>query len=358
LRWTEQLDVLAGTLDSPASIPVELHGEKTELKLSGSSGKPSFVLPTGGGIGYGDFTLDESSRAQLLQRLPDLSGALTRGAAWVTLWEEMLDRRVRPLDFVNLALTALPKENTEQNIQLTLGYLGDTFWTFLSDTERKEIAPRLEQVLRTGLDQAKSSTTKSTYFSAFRSTVTTPDGVAFLERVWRKQENIPGLKLAEPDEAAMALELAVRSVPGAQSILEEQRGRFMNPDRKARFEFVMPALSENPGTREAWFAALKDVNNRRREPWVLEGLSYLHHPLRAAQSEKYIRPSLDLLIDIQRTGDIFFPTRWTNAVLAGHNTGSAAQTVRTFLHEQKDYPIRLRRIILQAADELFRASGG
>jgi aminopeptidase N len=120
----------------------------------------------------------------------------------------------------------------------------------------------------------------------------------------------------------------------------------------------MPALSGNPGTRDAWFAALKDVNNRRREPWVLEGLSYLHHPLRAAQSEKYIRPSLDLLIDIQRTGDIFFPTRWTNAVLAGHNTRSAAQTVRTFLNEQKDYPIRLRRIILQAADELFRASGG
>src|SRR5207244_5446398 len=56
------------------------------------------------------------------------------------------------------------------------------------------------------------------------------------------------------------------------SILEEQRGRFMNPDRKARFEFVMPALSENQQTRDAWFESLKDVNHRRREPWVLEGL--------------------------------------------------------------------------------------
>jgi aminopeptidase N len=355
LRWTQQLDVLAGTVDSPASFPVELHGDKTELKVPAG---PNFILPTGGGMGYGDFTLDESSRRELLRRLPDLSDPLTRGAAWVTLWEEVLDRRIRPMDFVNLALGALPRENTEQNIQLALSYVGDAFWTFLSDADRAATAPHLEQVLRTGLDQAKSSTTKATYFSAFRSTVTTPDGVAFLERVWRKQEIIPGLKLAEPDEATMALELAVRSVPNAQSILEEQRGRFMNPDRKARFEFVMPALSGNPGTRDAWFAALKDVNNRRREPWVLEGLSYLHHPLRAAQSEKYIRPSLDLLIDIQRTGDIFFPTRWTNAVLAGHNTRSAAQTVRTFLNEQKDYPIRLRRIILQAADELFRASGG
>jgi aminopeptidase N len=358
LRWTQQMDVLAGTLNSPMSFPVELHDERTELKVPENSVKTEFVLPTGGGIGYGDFTLDDTSRALLLQRLPDLADPLTRGAAWVTLWEEMLDHRIRPSDFVNLVLAALPRENTEQNIQLSLSYLDNAFWTFLTQEERKNISPRLEQIVRTGLDQAKSSTTKATYFSAFRSTVTTPDGTSFLERVWRRQETIPGLKLAEPDEATMALELAVRGVPDAPSILQEQRGRFMNPDRKARFEFVMPALSGDPGTRDRWFESLKDVGNRRREPWVLEGLSYLNHPLRAAQSEKYIRPSLELLIEIQRTGDIFFPTRWTNSVLDGHNTRSAAEIVRKFLSEQKDYPIRLRRIILQAADELFRASGG
>ena len=72
---------------------------------------------------------------------------------------------------------------------------------------------------------------------------TAQDGIAFLERVWRHQDKIPGLTLAEPDEASMALELAVRGVPDAAAIMEEQRGRFQNPDRKARFEFVTPALS-------------------------------------------------------------------------------------------------------------------
>jgi hypothetical protein len=103
---------------------------------------------------------------------------LTRGAAWVTLWEELLDQRVRPLDFVNLVLNALPRENTEQNIQLSLGYLNDAFWTLLTEADRKTLAPRLEQVLRTGLSQSPSSTTKATYFSAFRSTVTTPEGTS------------------------------------------------------------------------------------------------------------------------------------------------------------------------------------
>jgi aminopeptidase N len=356
LRWTQQLDVLAGTSTNAVTVPVELRGERTDLKLPPSTAKPQFVLPTGNGLGYGDFTQDDASRAFLLQHLPEFKDPLNRGAAWVTLWEETLDRRIPAPEFVSSAMTALSTEDTEQNIQLLVGYVNDAFWTFLTDAQRKEVGPKLEQVLRAGIDRAKSSTTKATYFSGFRSIVTTPDGVTFLEQVWRRQQIIPGLKLAEPDEATMALELAVRSVPQASAILEEQRGRFMNPDRKARFEFVMPALSEKQETRDAWFESLRDVNNRRHEPWVLEGLQYLHHPLRASQSEKYVLPSLNLLVEIQRTGDIFFPTRWMNATLGGHHSRAAAETVRRFLADQKDYPIRLRRIILQAADELFRAS--
>ena len=60
--------------------------------------RSSFVLPTGGGLAYGDFTLDAGSRAYLLAHLPELKDPVARGAAWVALWEEMLDGRVRPAD--------------------------------------------------------------------------------------------------------------------------------------------------------------------------------------------------------------------------------------------------------------------
>jgi aminopeptidase N len=89
---------------------------------------------------------------------------------------------------------------------------------------------------------------------------------------------------------------------------------------------------------------------------VIEGVQYLHHPLRAQKTEKYIRPSLDLLAEIQQTGDIFFPMRWMNATIAHHNTPSAAAIVREFLAERMEYPRYLRRIVLQAADNLFRAA--
>ncbi len=70
----------------------------------------------------------------------------------------------------------------------------------------------------------------------------------------------------------MALELAVREVPGWAEDSPDTARSHQKPDRKARFAFVMPALSADPAERERAFARFRDVENRRREPWVLESL--------------------------------------------------------------------------------------
>src|SRR5262249_15625452 len=140
-------------------------------------------------------------------------------------------------------------------------------------------------------------------------------------------------------------------------ILGRQLAQTQDPDRKERLAFVMPALDDDPKVRCRFFLTLRSVTNRAHEPWVLEGLTYLHHPLRAFSSERYIAPSLKLLREIQRTGSIFFPKQWMDATLRGHATPAAAQTVRTFLAKlPASYPARLRMTIESSADELFRAS--
>jgi aminopeptidase N len=67
-------------------------------------------------------------------------------------------------------------------------------------------------------------------------------------------------------------------------------------------------------------------------------------------------PGLEMLWEIQKTGDIFFPKRWLDATLNGHNSAEVAGMVRGFLASlPANYPERLRNITLQSADELFRA---
>jgi aminopeptidase N len=358
LTWNQRLEVTLGLPDGLRTLPVRIAATRVEAADARGLPAPRFVLPSGGGIGYGGFALDTASLDYLLAHLPDIDDPLTRGAAWITLWEQMLDRRAPASDIVELALRALPRETDEQNVQRILGYARPAYWTFLSEADRRRVSPRFEQVLTNGLAAAPTQSLKSAWFAALRDVAESEATVGRLERIWRKTENVPGLTLAEQDYITLALELAVREPPTWKAILDEQLARIENPDRKARFAYVRPALSADQGVRDTFFERLHEVAFRQREAWVLEGLSYLHHPLRAKASEKYIPASLALLRDIQRTGDIFFPKRWMDATLGGYNSATAARMVARFLAElPQDYPDRLRRVILSSSDNLLRASG-
>jgi aminopeptidase N len=351
--WPQQLRVVAGYAKGRVlTLPMTIDRRVSVVRLE----RPLYVLPNGDGVGYGLFLLDDASRIYLLQHIEEIGDPLTRGSAWVTLWDNLLEGKIRPGAFVDTALRALPRESDEQNTQRVLSYVVRAFWKYLTAAERQARVPALEAALRQGLDRAPTQSQKAAWFNAYRDTVLSREGVAWLERVWRRVEKVPGLTFAEPDEITMALELAVREVPDWKAVLDAQLARTQNPDRKARFAFVMPALSADSAVREQAFARFQNVENRRREPWVLESLAYLNHPLRQAHAARFVKPALDLLLQIRRTGDIFFPTRWTESALAGHRSPEVAATVRKFLGENPQYPERLRWIVLTAADELFRAS--
>ncbi len=247
-------------------------------------------------------------------------------------------------------------EDVELNLQRILGYLRTAYWRYLTPGQRDAIGADLDAQLWRLVNGADRISTRTAYFRAYRSLIPSNRALRRLERIWRYEEAVPDLPLAERDYATLALELAVREVDGWERILTAQRNRMSNPDRRARFEFVMPAVDADPAVRDAFFETLRDPDNRAHEPWVLEALSFLHHPLRAEQSEQYIVPSLELVEEIQRTGDIFFPLGWLNATLGGHNSARAAQIVREFLEQRPDYPSRLRGKILQAADGLYRSA--
>jgi aminopeptidase N len=358
LTWTQNLQVALGYADHVELLPVRLSGARSGVDAARGSPAPLFVLPNGGGIGYGKFHLDARSLDWLSRHLPEIGDALTRGSGWVTLWDAVLDAELRPETFLDLALTALPREDDELNVQRVLSYVSLDYWKFLPEAERSARAPRVERVLREGLAAAKTTSLKAAYFAAVRNVAVTPPTVSWLTRVWSGEEAVPGLVLAETDFIVLSQELAVRGVPKWEAILQQQVERTRNPDRKARLQFVIPALSSDQAERDRFFASLADVSNRRHEPWVLDGLRYLHHPLRAERSIAYVRPSLELLQEIQRTGDIFFPSRWMDATLGGHRSPESARTVRSFLeHAGPSYPDRLRRIVLSSSDDLFRASG-
>lgn len=355
-RWPQSLQVALGYgTDRAWRFPVVLEGDSASVPGVEGRPMPDYVLPNGSGVEYGLFQLDRRSLAFLSTHLPRLSDPLLRGTGWITLWDAVLEGELGAEPFLELLLEGVSSEPDEQNLQRILGLLDTTFWLLLPPERREQKAGEVEATLLRRLEGAGGGSMASALFRAFRGLALTPDGVARLQRVWSGEEEVPGVTLGEEDRIALAGALALREVSGWEEILRRQAEEVSNPDRRARMAFVRPALDADPAVREAFFERLRLRENRAREPWTLEALGYLHHPLRGRHGERFIRPSLDLLEEIQRTGDIFFPQRWVSATLSEHGTPTAVAAVRTFLEARPDLPPRLREKVLQALDLPERA---
>jgi aminopeptidase N len=355
LRWNQPITLAVGTESAVALHRVQLREQSAFLPLTLAQA-PRFILPGADGVGYGRFVLDGASREALRTGVHEITDPIVRSVAWQALWEEVLDDSLGTRAFLDEAIAAIPREQDELIAQQVMGLARGAFWQFLPAAERSAVAPAFEAALWQALEAAPTPGRKGAYFGTITGVTLTPEGVARLERIWRKTETPRGLPLAEQQYINLAEALALRGVPNAEAILDEQATRITNPDRVARFAYMRPALSADVARRDSLFRTFSDVENRRRESWVLGAQGAMHHPLRASESLSSVRASLDLVEEIQATGDIFFPLSWLNATLGGHQSPEAAAMVRAFLEENPNLPPRLRGKVLQAADDLFRAS--
>jgi aminopeptidase N len=354
LRWTQPVVLALGFGDTVHLERVALRDTEAFVRIA--SAAPDFVLAGADGVGYGRFVLDPASREALRTRVHGLPDPLHRAVAWQALYEEVLDDSLRADAFVDAAIEAIGRERDELVAQQVLGLARGVFWRFLADSARTARAPMLESALWRALEAAPTPGRKGAYFGTLVGVTLSSEGTARLARIWRREETPRGLPLAEQQYVALAEALALRGVPDADSVLDAQEARLTNPDRLARFRFVRPAFSADPAVRDSLFRTFADVTNRRRESWVLDAMAAMHHPLRAQAALPMVRPALDLVHEIQRTGDIFFPLRWLTATLDGHASPEAADTVRAFLDANPDLPPRLRGKVVQAADDLVRAT--
>lgn len=354
--WPQQLRVTAVCADGLRRLPVDMNGRDADLTPMLGDCVPKAVLAGGEGWGYGEFRLDPMSADHLVGDLSRLDDALARAVAWATLWDQMLAGQLAPMHLFEAAQVVLRQESDEQLVSEILGDLRTLWWRFLLPAQRGASAQAMEALLRARLDAAPTAAQKTPWFRSLRTLAISPETVAWLHAVWKREVTVPGLRMGEHEETALAIALALRDAPDASAIIDTQLQRIGDPDRRARLAFVRGALSNDAVERERWFRRLEDPKNRRPEDWVVDGMQYLHHPLRADASAPLVAPALEMLLDVQRHGAPFFDAGWLG-ILGGHSTPDVAAAVRRYVASMPaDYPPRLRRQVLQSSDLLDRAS--
>ncbi|HEV2478745.1 MAG TPA: M1 family aminopeptidase [Puia sp.] len=338
------------------TLTVKMYNRVAHSVAPGRKDGPEQVILNANGYGYGLFSVPDHFTKWMLDSGTVRLTPVTRASMYINLYENMLDGKANtPEQLLAFDRLALTREPEELDLNLLLDQVSSIFWRFLTPAERNAVAPGLEADLWQTMLRVPAGNEKKLLFRAYSNIVLSKEGEDRLFTIWKEQRPPAGVKLSEDDYTGLAASLALRVYPGYRDVLEEQGERIQNSDRKARWQYLQAALSADTAERDRFFASLRDPVARRKEAWVLTALSYLHHPLRVAYSEKYLPATLDWLEDIQRTGDVFFPQGWLGAGFGYYQTASAAKIVTDFLARHPDYNPKLKLKILQATDNLFRA---
>lgn len=348
--WPQIFEMALVYPDHTEELTVNMSDQKVSLKEAVGRKVPVYILFNSSGQGYGVFPIDSN----LVKHLEEVRNPVWRASVYINVYENMLNGKLKPEELLSHLSSRLVAEKEELNLRLITGQLSEIFWHFLLPVQRVKLSDGLENALWLAIQQQRGQGARKQLFRTYQSVALSKTAVGRLYDIWKNQIPPKSIILNEDDYTSLALSLALRDTADT-GMLDAQLKRIHNPDRQKRLKFIMPALSPSVIVRDSFFSALRFRKNREKESWVTAALQYLHHPIHATDSEKYLKTSLELLQEIQLTGDIFFPQAWLQASFGMYQTSTAEEVVRVFLRDNPSYNPMLRAKIIQAADGLFRA---
>ncbi|MBD0833639.1 M1 family metallopeptidase [Aestuariibaculum sediminum] len=347
--WTQAFNIGLVYKDSIHLEPVNLNAKSVRLKSVEGWPKPEAIIYNYNGLGYGVFPATIEN-----YNVYDIQDDVARGFSYINLYENMLSGSISAITAFNELLEGLKVEDEDLIIDLISKEISSVYWKYFNAEERALMQNVLETFLRERLNENLDQSMKKTMFNLYKSIAHSETGKAFLYDVWNKTVSLDNVYLNENDYTSIASTLAIFQHEKAEDILNEAENQISNPDRKKRFQFVRPALSQDETVRDNFMKSLAKPENREKESWVLDALGYVNHPMRQASGQKHLRMCLDLLEEIQLTGDIFFPKAWLNASIGAYTSPEAYKVLQQFLTDNPDFSPVLKNKLLQATDPLYR----
>lgn len=343
LVWQQSFQVAFALPDTIVPLQVMMQDSVVSVPITKEMDR-GILLPNYDGQGYGRFLLDGEGKTYLLahwHQLPETQ----RMAALLTLYENYRMHRIPAAELYPSLLAGI---KTERNALIASTCCANIF----SVLKRLDTAAR-KQAEEELLRLADNHPVVSLRQNLLRQLYTSAVSESVRDHVYNMWQSQSSPLMNERDYMSMSYRLAMARPQEWQTIVNTQRSRLTSEDRRREYDFVSRACSPDRAVQDSLFASLLQQTNRQNEPWAKDLLTLLSDESREPYNVKYVKPGLDILEEVQRTGDIFFPTYWLRALLRGHSHPDARQAVETFISLHPDYPLFLKNKLLEAAFELL-----
>jgi len=314
--------------------------------------RPAFVFANFEDYGYGRFLLDGKSRAYVVRNMGAIKDDFLRALLWGSLWESVREAELAPADFVELAVRQAPAETDDVMLAFVLARAQTAFTRYLSDTQQRALAPRLEGLLRERMLRAATPGQRITYFRTYREIATSAAALDDLNDILAGQLQVPGMTLRSRDRFDIIRALVAAGDARAPELLRKQSEADKTDDAR-RYAYAAAAAAPDAALKKRYFGQF--VNDKElAESWIEAGFGPFNTPQQAALTLPYLEPALAELPTLKRTRKIFFVNGWLAAFIGGQCDARAAGVVRDFLAREQSLDRDLRLKVLEAADGLER----
>ena len=349
IYWPQKISFLAvGTQESSSTesatfrknITVQMSGDNAVSQVRIPTGT-RYLLPNHDMKAYGYFEIEPDHLGYYQKELLHSQDPILKHSILTNLYENVLNKRISVSDYSQILLKYV-RVNSNADVLYNRS-LGGLSYALNSPYASNELKIEICQVLS---ELEENSAAMRILISSAYGDLARAKVLDMFELPERYS------KLSEPMKNTLAYHLAIYFPEKASEILKIRRKELSHPDKIKEFEFISMAVSPDALSRDAFFESLLLVENREVEPWVSSALSLLNHQCRQEEALKYIRPALEVLPEIQRTGDIFFPASWVSALLSGHHSQQAQEIVTNFIDTYPISPL-LKSKVLIASDHLI-----
>ncbi|MFC2110120.1 M1 family metallopeptidase [Bacteroidota bacterium] len=351
--WPQSFEISLVYADSITTIPVLSNAKSIEITKAIGAEKPLYILYNSNGYGYGVFPITENTIAQTYA----IKDEVSRAHSYINIYENVNNGTINnSIAFENLK-KGIKTETNQLILRLITGQITDLYWNIFTQEQRNQHQADLEKLLFNRLQKNETKNIKKNLFYTYVSIAHSKQGIENIYKIWSKETCINNLILNKNNYTDLAQQLALYGHPKSKAILTKTKSELTNPDKIKRFEFLLPALDTNPKVRTAYFNSFKEAKNREKESWVQTACSYIHHPLHQKEGIKTVGMSLEILEEIQKTGDIFFPQGWLNSTIGRYTSKEAYIIVEKYLASHPKLDKNLKGKLLQSTDLLYRKHG-
>ncbi|MBJ7906353.1 aminopeptidase N [Streptomyces sp. DSM 110735] len=343
-----------GALERYASVETDVEGPRTVVAELAGAEAPELVLVNDDDLTYCKVRFDETSLATLREHLGTLSDPLARALAWSALWNMTRDALLPARDFLELVLRFAGRESDIGVLQMLHAWAGTALERYAAPEWRETGADLLA---RGALEELRAAEPGGEHQLAwarfFASVAAAPADLALLKALLDGTETVEGLDVDQELRWAFLEPLAAHGVADEELLVAE----LSRDDTASGKRHQVRCLAARPSAAvkaQAWAQVVE--SDRLSNALVGATIAGFSQPSQRQLTAPYAQKYFAVIDRIWRERSIQIGMDIVSGLFPAYqDRQETLDATDAWLAEHADAAPALRRLVLEARDDLARA---